>query len=497
MNKITKETKLLIGLAVLIVTGLVLGCVDIKSLLLNIPGMHTFVMNLNFIAGVLKKYATLIVGGLILWGIIFWRKYADIKIPSISIAGIEFNLKNIDKVVKTNLTNYFITKRSLFKIEAEHDNFDDVFESYYNIYEFIRMQMSYSIYKAMQIKHLEKREHMPKQLFKFFPFNQNSIKCIETNTVFMNNPKNFNDPFDCLLCVDKKEFIKKCLIEKLIETRAVERGILSEEELMKLETSEFEENQSYFSNRNTFERILFELKYDVNNQKERVGADEIYRIIRQINEEYSKGLGKLRENTAKITSFADLNEFQLTTFMELWAHYSQNHEGFCVEYDLTKPIVNNNETEMILGGLLPCIYSAKQLVLSKRKFYKYVKRIPFTKHEKIEFEKNILLSFITKSSSWSYENEWRLILSNNICEIYENKIPFFPIKAIYNGCRMAKDNKEFIYQMAQRKGIEVYDMTMHDYQFRLEEICKSTDIKGYFEHKKLMQELNMKNLRIN
>ena len=152
---------------------------------------------------------------------------------------------------------------------------------------------------------------------------------------------------------------------------------------------------------------------------------------------------------------------------------------------------------MILGGLLPCIYSAKQLVLSKRKFYKYVKRIPFTKHEKIEFEKNILLSFITKSSSWSYENEWRLILSNNICEIYENKIPFFPIKAIYNGCRMAKDNKEFIYQMAQRKGIEVYDMTMHDYQFRLEEICKSTDIKGYFEHKKLMQELNMKNLRIN
>lgn len=143
MNKITKETKLLIGLAVLIVTGLVLGCVDIKSLLLNIPGRHTFVMNLNFIAGVLKKYATLIVGGLILWGIIFWRKYADIKIPSISIAGIEFNLKNIDKVVKTNLTNYFITKRSLFKIEAEHDNFDDVFESYYNIYEFIRMQMSY------------------------------------------------------------------------------------------------------------------------------------------------------------------------------------------------------------------------------------------------------------------------------------------------------------------------------------------------------------------
>ena len=38
--------------------------------------------------------------------------------------------------------------------------------------------------------------------------------------------------------------------------------------------------------------------------------------------------------------------------------------------------------------------------------------------------------------------------------------------------------------MGERKGIEVYDMTIHDYQFKLKEICKSTDIKGYFEHKK-------------
>lgn len=35
-------------------------------------------------------------------------------------------------------------------------------------------------------------------------------------------------------------------------------------------------------------------------------------------------------------------------------------------------------------------------------------------------------------------------------------------------------------------------MTVHDYQFKLDEICKSTDIKGYFEHKKLMQKLKIK-----
>lgn len=354
-----------------------------------------------------------------------------------------------------------------------------------------------SLYKAMQNKYGEKNEHMPKQLFKFFPFNHNSIKCIETNTVFMNNPKNFNDPFDCLLCSNKKEFVKKYLIEKLIETKAVERGILSKEELVKLEVSECEERQCLFPHKKTFESTIFELEYDTYNQKYREGSDEIEKIIRQADKEYSDGLKQLRENTARITSFASLNEFQLASFMELWAHYAQNHEGFCVEYDLTNFIEDNNITKMVLGGLLPCIYSARQNVLSKTKFYKYVKQIPFTKHEKIEFEKAVLLSFITKSTSWSYENEWRLILPNEVCSFYENKIPFFPIKAIYNGCRMPKDNKEFIYQFAQRKSIEVYDMRTHDYQFKLEEVCKSTDIKGYFDHKKLIQELEWKRYRIN
>ena len=35
--------------------------------------------------------------------------------------------------------------------------------------------------------------------------------------------------------------------------------------------------------------------------------------------------------------------------MELWAHYAQNHEVFCVEYDLTKHIVDLRENVMILG----------------------------------------------------------------------------------------------------------------------------------------------------
>ena len=64
------------------------------------------------------------------------------------------------------------------------------------------------LYESMWEGYVDKTEHMPKSLFKFFPFNHNSLKCIETNSVFMNNPSNFNDPFDCLLCANENEFLK-------------------------------------------------------------------------------------------------------------------------------------------------------------------------------------------------------------------------------------------------------------------------------------------------
>ena len=93
------------------------------------------------------------------------------------------------------------------------------------------------LYESMWEGYIDKTEHMPKSLFKFFPFNHNSLKCIENNSVFMNNPSNFNDPFDCLLCANENEFLKYCLLDYLKETDAVGREILSQAELNKLEYS--------------------------------------------------------------------------------------------------------------------------------------------------------------------------------------------------------------------------------------------------------------------
>lgn len=350
------------------------------------------------------------------------------------------------------------------------------------------------LYESMWEGYADKIEHMPKRLFKFFPFNHNSLKCLETNAVFMNDPSNFNDPFDCVLCANENEFLKQSLLDYLIETDAVNREILTLEELNKLKNS-FCGNWENVNVYRTFDSVVNQICYSAELRKMRKGSDEISKELYRARIKYNNGIEELRKNIVRVTSFADINEFKLTSYMELWAHYAQNHEGFCVEYDLTKAIMDDKENAMILGGLLPCEYGTKQIVLSKRKIYKYINKIPFTSYEQMEFDKSVLLSFLTKSSSWRYENEWRLLLPIDICKIYENMIPFFPIKAIYIGCRMPVDNREHLYRFAQRKGIKIYDMAMHEYNFELEGDYFETETDRYFELKDESRQRNLKDSR--
>ena len=61
-------------------------------------------------------------------------------------------------------------------------------------------------------------------------------------------------------------------------------------------------------------------------------------------------------------------------------------------------------------------------------------------------------------------------------------IPFFPIKAIYIGCRMPIDNQEYLYRFAQCRNIDVYNMNMHEYNFELVDYANK-NVDEYFNQK--------------
>ena len=113
---------------------------------------------------------------------------------------------------------------------------------------------------------------------------------------------------------------------------------------------------------NTFDSVVTHICYDPELRKERKGSDEISRKLYYDRIKYENGLKELRKNMIQVTSFANIDDFKLTSYMELWAHYAQNHEGFCVGVRFNTTYCRFKRNAMILGGLLPCEYGAKQII---------------------------------------------------------------------------------------------------------------------------------------
>lgn len=109
----------------------------------------------------------------------------------------------------------------------------------------------------------------------------------------------------------------------------------------------------------------------------------------------------------------------------MWGYYAASHTGFCVEYDLENALPNIKMDSLVRGGMMPCRYSKKPVFIPNSLFWKYFDDNKLTENQKIQFDKTVLLSFLNKSSSWRNEKEWRLIVPDEISNIYDNLINFF------------------------------------------------------------------------
>lgn len=137
------KTKLLKVIFLVVVACIVLSLffVEIKPLLVRCNLLNILNQNLAFIAKQIEKFGSLIIISLLVFVIIYFKSKFTLEISSFSIGNININIKNIDRVVISNIRNYLNSKRTLFLIDIEYDNFYDVFDSYHQIYCFLREQI--------------------------------------------------------------------------------------------------------------------------------------------------------------------------------------------------------------------------------------------------------------------------------------------------------------------------------------------------------------------
>lgn len=150
--------------------------------------------------------------------------------------------------------------------------------------------------------------------------------------------------------------------------------------------------------------------------------------------------------------------------MPMWAHYSNNHSGYCVSYDM-------NDNILLSGCTFPVQYTNKRLdissfmleqaeQISKKIDYNIQHGIKETKIHNLLMIYMPLLLYNLKHESWSYENEFRCTTAANAEGMpYIKAIP----KEIYIGMNCSDKNTHQLVEIGKTLNVPVYKMFFDDY----------------------------------
>ena len=145
--------------------------------------------------------------------------------------------------------------------------------------------------------------------------------------------------------------------------------------------------------------------------------------------------------------------------MPMWAHYSNNHKGFCVEYEKTlKP------NKLLRGLVYPVQYSEtrsdisdlmdEHINLSEKRVY------DLNGHLRAGTESQplaviMMMLYNIKHSSWSFEQEYRLTVPSNTPGLPELAVK--PSK-LYIGLNCPKVYADRLKEIGKVLNIPVYTM---------------------------------------
>lgn len=178
--------------------------------------------------------------------------------------------------------------------------------------------------------------------------------------------------------------------------------------------------------------------------------------------------GKLIDDFSSYVRLASFTRCGVNN-MPMWAHYSNNHRGYCVKYDTSLP-----SNMKLRASMFPVQYINQRiditpimdeivsdLLRAKEAAYK-------------ENKKKILISNIIvvwmgifynciKHPSWAYEEEVRYITSSTN-DPYMDATP----SAIYIGEKCSEVNKAKLIEIANSLGIPAYQMILNEYSLDYE-----------------------------
>lgn len=126
--------RIIVSTIVIIAIFIVLGTFEIKSI--SNTFLRTLWSNFNSISTIVYVLIPLIL--LLILVLLFLTNKWALRVEKMSIGGFNIIFDNPAKLYKRQVKNYLDTKRTIFKIDCEYDNFYDTLDSFFEIYKFFR-----------------------------------------------------------------------------------------------------------------------------------------------------------------------------------------------------------------------------------------------------------------------------------------------------------------------------------------------------------------------
>lgn len=135
----------------------------------------------------------------------------------------------------------------------------------------------------------------------------------------------------------------------------------------------------------------------------------------------------------------------------LWAHYGHSHSGFCIEYDLDILLSLRG------GRAIEVAYEDRLPKVSTAGFWKTLVGRPET-----GFDSLVKQLFATKSSSWAYEREVRILTNRGL-----NGYDFRAVKAVHFGHRCLPQVVARVMQALAGRDLRYFVVEPHAGKFAL------------------------------
>lgn len=338
----------------------------------------------------------------------------------------------------------------------------------------------------------QKNSFLPETLFKFYSPTYDNIFDIENQKLWFSHPNHFNDLYDCKVGYEFEEYERKKVIEFLksnIISNENPNLILSDLEINRISnttTDYFKANPHPLLDLDNIPEYFDDVIRKLSVSKSYDFMIDIYSLRRKIKKDISNQIDLLHKSNIRVACFAKLDKDEhFPKIGQMWAHYADNHKGFCVEYDMSKfknelslsdsTIVSDKELFLnerleftLKSGLFEVIYSSNRVKIPYTKL-NYLEKLSKDEIENNNYFSNLLYkAYIHKSPVWSYEKEWRIILDESVCDYFDKKIPFPYAKCIYLGARIEKKKKDMLIRIAETLNIEIKEMFIQEINYELE-----------------------------